>query len=186
MKNFVSNVWKDPVWSKVISAGLIFTFAAIFTWVSGIWPAVKSILLYILSLAIYEVGIPVWALFLIVPFLILIVPFISSITPEREPEFISYKADHILGIDWSWNWSEPDYYNDKYSIRDLHSRCPDCKSTLELNDYSGQLVNCINDDCNWRWQKQGSYDNSISHTNTLNNKVLNTIDRKIHNGEFET
>lgn len=186
MKSFLLKAWKDPVWSKVISAGLIFIFAACFTWISGLWPEVKSTLLYILSLFVYEVVIPVWALFLIVPFLVLLIPFIHSRIPEREPAFINYKADQILGIDWSWNWSKPNYYNEKYSIRDLHPRCPDCKSSLEINDYSGQLAHCINDDCKWKWQQQGNFENRISHSSTLNSKVWNIIDRKIHNGEFKT
>ena len=186
MKSFALRVWKDPVWSKVISAGLLFIFAAFFTWLSGIWPVVKGILLYVLSLFVYELAIPVWSLFLIIPFLLLLIPFIQSMSSEREPSFITYKSDHILGIDWSWKWSKPNLHNDKYSIRNLHSRCPDCKSSLELNDYSGQLVHCINDECNWKWQQQGNFNNRISHSSTLNSKVWNIIDRKVHNGEFET
>ena len=186
MVNFVSEVWKDPDWSKVISAGLIFLFTAFFTWISGIWPAVKSVLLYVYSLFIYEVGIPVWIICIIVPLLVLLIPFIHSRIPEREPAFINYKKDNILGIDWSWNWSKPSYYNDRYTIKDLHPRCPECKSSLEINDYSGQLAQCINDDCKWQWQQQGNFSDRISHSSTLSSKVLNIIDRKVHNSEFET
>ena len=99
MKSFLLKAWKDPVWSKVISAGLIFIFAACSTWITGLWPEIKSIVFYILSLFVYEVVIPVWALCLIVPFLVLLIPFIHSRIPDREPAFINYKADQILGID---------------------------------------------------------------------------------------
>lgn len=91
MKSFLLKAWKDPVWSKVISAGIIFILAACFTWLSGLWPEVKSTLLYILSLFVCEVVIPVWALFLIVPFLVLLIPFIHSRISDREPAFINYK-----------------------------------------------------------------------------------------------
>ena len=182
MKSFALKVWKDPVWSKVISAGLIFLFIPFFTWVSGIWPDVKSVLLSVFSLIVYDVAIPVWVLFLIIPLLVSIIPLIQSITPEREPTFINYKADQILGINWSWNWSKPNFINDKYSIRDLLPRCPNCKSSLKLNDYSGQLVHCINDEC--KWKQQGNINNRISNSSNLNSKVWNIIDRKVHNGEF--
>lgn len=186
MKNSLIKAWKDPVFSKVFATGLIFTFAAFYTWISGLWPEVKRILVSIFSLFVYEVVIPVWTLCLIVPFLVLLIPFIHSRVPEREPAFINYKADQILGIDWSWSWSTPNFHNDKYSIRDLNPRCPDCKSILELNDYSWQFVHCINDDCKWEWQQQGNVENRISHALALNSKVWNIIERKIHNGEFET
>lgn len=170
----------------MISAGLIVVFSALGTWLLGVWPQIKAILVYILSGFTYEVGIPVWLLIVVVPLLVVIVPVLRSFETDSEPAFLKYKNDNILGIQWSWGWSSPSIYNDKYSIKDLHPRCPNCKSSLELNDYSGQLVHCINDGCNWQWQQQGSFNNRISHSSELNQKVWNVIDRKIHNGEFQT
>ncbi|MEJ6123365.1 hypothetical protein MT390_16080 [Vibrio sp. 2-Bac 85] len=170
----------------MISTGMIFLFVAIFTWVSGLWPEVKDAFLYIISWLVYDVLIPVWALFLIIPFLVFLIPLIQSAIPDSEPSFINYKSDQILGIDWTWDWSKPNYHNDNYSIKNLRSRCPDCKSSLEINDNSGPLVSCINDECKWQWQQKGNFDNRISHSSILNRKVWNIIDRKIHNDEFKT
>ncbi|NBI54686.1 hypothetical protein [Photobacterium alginatilyticum] len=186
MKTLVFKAWKDPVLSKVIASGLLLVCGSFGAWFLGLWPEIYELLLTVLELVVYEVQIPLWLIVVSVPLLIFIVPLIRLLIPEQEPRFLKYRSDNILGIDWSWGWSSPNFHNDKYSIRDLHPRCPNCKSSLELNDYSGQLVHCINDSCNWQWQQQGSFNNRISHSSELNQKVWNVIDRKIHNGEFKT
>jgi len=184
MKSSLGKIWKDPVFSKIIATGLIFLIGAIGTWFFGIWPYLKNGLAYIYSGFIYEIYVPVWSLFLAIPFLLFLFPMIQKFKKKEEPSFIKYTHDHILGIDWSWDWLPPGIYNKKYSIKNVRPRCPDCKSILEINDYSGQLVHCINDECKWRWQQQGHFDNRISHSSKLNQKVVNIIDRKTHNKEY--
>lgn len=186
LNNIFLKAWKDPVWSKVISVGLIGILGSLGSWLFGFWSQIKSLLMFILSCLTYEVDIPVWLLLVSIPLLLGLIPTLKSFKVDHEPGFLKYKKDIILGIDWNWGWSSPNFHNDKYSIRDLHPRCPNCKSSLELNDYSGQLVHCINDSCNWQWRPQGSFHNRISHSSELKQKVWNVIDRKIHNGEFKT
>ena len=185
MIKILLNAWKDPVWSKLISAGLLVLFGALGTWIFSFWPEIKQILLCILYFSTYEVGVPVWLILVTAPVLIGLVPFLKIFEKDSEPEFLKYKNDNILGIEWHWRWSLKNKYSNEYSVRDLHPRCPNCKSRPELNDYSGKLVNCINDECNWQWQQHDSFYNRISHSSDLNQKVCNVIDRKIHNGEFK-
>jgi hypothetical protein len=131
----------------------------------------------------FEISIPIWLLLIISIILLFLIPALQSLQKESYPEFLAYRNDNIFGIDLSWDWSPPGFYNDKYSIKDLHLRCPSCKSSLKLNEYSYQLVCCINDNCKWEWQ-QNSSENGILNYNQLEQKLLNVIDRKIYNKEY--
>lgn len=186
MKALILKFWRDPVWSKVISSGLLLFFGLMGTWVFDLWPVIYKFMVQVWNLITYKIHIPVWLLALSVPFLIFLVPLIRSVIPDREPSFIKYKSDNILGINWSWEWASPNFYSEKYSIKNLHPRCPNCSSSLEINDYSGHLVSCINDECNWKWSHRGSFQNMITHSSQLNQKVHNIIDRKLFNGEYKT
>lgn len=185
MKEIALKLWKDPVWSKVIAAGILFACGSLGLWFLGLWTDIYEVLTKIWRVVIYEVSVPLWLIVLLVPVLLLSVPLLKKLVANRKPRFLQYRSDKILGINWSWGWSQPNFHNDKYSIKDLHPRCPNCNSRIELNDYSGHLVNCINDECNWSWNEQGSFENRISHSSQLNQKVLNVIDRKVHNGEYK-
>lgn len=186
MKALILKFWRDPVWSKVISSGLLLFFALMGTWIFDLWPMIYRIMVQVWNVITYKIHIPAWLLALSIPFLIFLIPLIQSVIPDREPSFIKYKNDNILGINWSWEWASPNFYNEKYSIKNLHPRCPNCSSRLEINDYSGQIVSCINDECSWKWSHQGSFQNMITHSSQLNQKVHNIIDRKLFNSEYET
>jgi len=182
----VLKLWKDPVWSKVIASGLLLFFSLLGTWIFDLWPSIYTVLIQIFSLITYKVLVPTWLIAFSIPFLIFLIPLAQIIIPDKEPRFLKYTNDQILGINWSWEWSAPNFYSDKYSIKNLHPRCPKCRSSLEINDYSGKLVNCINDECNWTWNQQGIFQNRITHSRQLDQKIHNVIDRKLHNGEYKT
>jgi len=186
MKELLSKLWKDPVWSKVIASGLLLFFSVLGTWFFGLWPKIHKNLLQIWGLATYEVSIQMWLIIISVPLLVFLIPLIRGILPEKEPRFIKYRSDNILDINWLWDWSPPSFHNDKYSIKNLYPRCPKCSSILEINDCSGQLVHCINDECDWSWNHQRSFQKGTTHSSQLDQKVKSVIDRKIHNGEYET
>jgi len=187
VNNVILKAWQDPVWSKVIATGVLASIGATATWAFDYWSQLKAVSTSVLALLNNGVSIPVWLLIVIIPLLISLVPIIQKITTKAssEPEFMRYQKDNILGIDWAWDWSCPNMYNSKYSIRDLLPRCPNCKSSLETDDYSGHIVRCINDNCDWHWEQPVSFNKRISHSSELDKKVRNIIDRKIHVGEFK-
>lgn len=181
MMNFLLKIWKDPVWSKVIATGLLLILGGLYAWINQI-----NLIPLIMSLLIYEVVIPNWLLLIAVPILISIIPLYKLLIKDSEPKFTKYKMDNILGIDWSWEWSKPNYQNNNYTIRALYSRCPNCKSSLQIENNSGQLVQCINNDCQWKWQQPGVFAERITHSSQLISKVHNIIDQKAYSGEFKT
>lgn len=175
----VQKLWKDPVWSAVIAAGIV----AVATYLLGYWPQIWQLVKSIPSLFATPLSIPLWALLLAVPTLLLAIPFVASLKSVKEPSFVSYTSDTIFDITWFWRWLSPGFYNSHYTIQDLVPRCPSCGAVLTINDYSGSLVSCINENCSWQWERQSRHGFRIGHSSELDSKVRNEIDRRIHAGE---
>ena len=181
----ILKAWKDPVWSKVISAGLLALFISPFAIWLGLFPYIRSALLTVNSWIKVKLEIPVWQIILILPLLIFSIPIFKLLRHKSEPRYLKYKRDNIIGIEWSWKYSHTTY-NDTDDIYGLTPRCPDCKSILDINKNFAPLVHCINDECNWRWQNTIRFTNKGHHSSQLYDKVLTEIDRKIHTGRFRT
>jgi len=49
------------------------------------------------------------------------------------PEYSSYKADSILGMNWRWDWNGRNIYN-------LWCFCPSCDATLVFDDSSRHIL----------------------------------------------
>jgi len=129
-----------------------------------------------------------------IPTLILLTPVMTRLSTGKEPNFTKYTSDHILGIDWCWKWIPPNKLQTEYKFDGLTPRCPSCKSVLNIDDYDGRLVYCINDSCKWQWplaSQRYAYhhlshqSDSIDHSSKVNERVMKEIDRKIHTGEWE-
>lgn len=175
----VRKLWKDPVWSAVIAAGIV----AGTTYLLGYWPHIWQFVKSIPSLLANPVSIPLWALILGVPVLSLAIPFFASFNTKKEPRFLSYRSDTIFDIAWSWRWLPPGFHSSHYQIQDLTPRCPSCGAVLTIHDYGGSLVSCINENCSWQWERQHLHGSRIRHSSELDSKVRNEIDRRIHAGE---
>ncbi|RAU16432.1 hypothetical protein DN062_18240 [Nitrincola tibetensis] len=147
------NVWKDPVWSSVI-AGLILAIGQLFF---GLWGYVSVGAGWLWSTITANVPIPLWLIITGIPILILLIPVITRLIPDKEPNFTKYTRDHILGIDWSWKWIPPNKVRTEYKFDELTPRCPTCKSALNIDDYDGRLVYCINDSCKVSANKSALY-----------------------------
>ncbi len=172
----VQKLWKDPVWSAVIATGIV----AAATYLLGYWPQIWQLVKSIPSLLATPLNFPLWAVLLAVPILLLAIPFIASLKSVKEPSFVSYTRDTIFDINWSWHWLPPDLYDDHYTIQDLTPHCPSCGAVLTINDYSGSLISCINEHCEWQWERQRRHGSRIGHSSELDSKVRNEIDRRIH------
>lgn len=175
----LKKLWKDPVWSAVISAGLI----ALASYLFGLWPTIWQAMGSVLGLLALPISIPLWLIIVAIPALLLVIPIIIALRPDREPPFTKYTNDNIFDINWAWQWSTPTRYRSQYELKALTPRCPTCHAVLSINDYSGSLVSCINENCNWKWARQRHHSSRISHSTELYTKVHNEIDRRIHAGE---
>jgi hypothetical protein len=175
----VKKLWKDPVWSAVIAAGIV----AAATYLLGYWPHIWRALTQIPSWLSVGVTLPLWAVILLVPALLLAIPLVSSLHSSKKPGFLSYTRDTIFEINWSWRWLPPGFYTSQYTMHDLVARCPSCTAVLEFNDYSRPLVRCVNESCSWQWERQRRSGSRIGSSSELESRVRNEVDRRIHAGE---
>lgn len=179
----VKKLWRDPVWSAVIATGII----ALVTYLLGYWNQIWLTIKSAASLLATPLSFPLWVVMVAVPVLLFTVPVIASLIASfrsaKEPRFLSYTSDTIFDINWSWRWLPPSVYDSHYTMRDLVPRCPSCAAVLEINDYCGSLVQCINENCSWQWERQRRHGSRIGHSSELDSKVRNEIDRRLHAGE---
>lgn len=179
-------IWKDPVWSKVISVGILAvlaTLAPLATWFFGYWPLLVRSVGYIFDFVISTISIPIWLLVLVVPFIASVFPLYQKFSKKKEPRFTYYKKDNFFEIDWLWDWAKPNFHNANYSVKNLTPRCPSCNSILDRNDYRGKLFECINHKCKWTWQRPWN-GRDLLHYHEIEKRIRTEIDRKVHCGEF--
>lgn len=181
--NMLLKIWKDPVWSKVISVGILAILAPLATWFFGYWPLLIRGVGYIFNFAISTILIPIWLLVLVVPLIASVLPLYQKFSKEKEPRFTHYKKDNFFEIDWFWDWAKPNFNNANYSVKNLTPRCPNCNSILDRNDYSGKLFECINHKCKWTWQRPWN-GRDLLHYHEIEKRIRTEIDRKVHCGEF--
>lgn len=190
----MKKVWKDPVWSSVIAGIILAVIVAVGQHFFGLWEYVSIGGVWLWSVITTDIPIPLWLVIIGIPILVLLIPVITRLIPDKEPSFTKYTHDHILEIDWSWKWIPPNKFRAEYKFDELKPRCPSCKSVLNINDYDGRLVYCINDSCKWQWplasqryayHHVGHRSDAIDHSSKLNERVLKEIDRKMHTGEWE-
>lgn len=175
----VKQLWKDPVWSAVIAAGII----AAATYLLGYWPQIWRAVRSVPFLLATPLSLPLWVVILAIPTLLFTVPLFESIRSAKEPRFLSYTGDTIFDIKWSWRWLQPSFSNRHYTLHDLVPRCPSCTAVLKINDYDVSLVTCISENCSWEWERQRRHGSRIGHSSELESKVRNEIDRRVHVGE---
>lgn len=189
----MKKVWKDPVWSSVIAGIILAVILGIGQLFFGLWVYVAIGARWFWSTITVDVPIPLWLLITGIPILILLIPAITRLSPVKTPNFTKYTRDHILGIDWSWKWIPPNKFRADYKFVELTPRCPSCKSALNIDDYDGRLVYCINDSCKWQWplasqryacHHVGHRSDAIDHSSKIDERVRKEIDRKLHTGEW--
>jgi hypothetical protein len=183
----LKKIWSDPVWSKIISAGILALMAVSTTYFLGYWEKIKNACIWLLAFFNQDPTLPLWLIVISIPALLAAIPVVIRLLPDRRPRFTRYVQDSFWGVDWHWNWAGP-YRNDpKYRVIDLHARCPECKSRLEINLdlYSrAEILTCLNSDCRWKWVRPSLPGTGPFNYNELLKRVTTEIDRKLHTDEF--
>lgn len=189
----LGKIWKDPVWSKVIAAGILAMVALAGAQFQIIRQSAGKVWSISRAVFAFELSIPVWLF--VLGFLLLVIYF--RIKKKLEKFFadipqqdmaLKYNNDHIFDIDWHWE-SSRSYLNPRQiAIENLTPRCPKCKARLEVSDYSGRLVACITERCDWVWPRlrSGNYNAlaPIRQQGELFRQVEREIDRKLVAGEY--
>lgn len=177
----LSKIWKDPVWSKVIAAGILMLIALISTYFLGAWPSIKAFLSQAWSFALSGTSVPNWLLgIMILPFFLLGYVFLIVLkerlaNDESGVSFQNYTRDNLFGLLWVWRYSGG-------RINNLHSLCPHCQyQIIPKNDSSFAAVPRYDyacDDCGY---SAGSIGGNPSE---LHQKVELKIQKALRTGEW--
>jgi|GEM_PF-1948370 len=177
----IKRAWKDPVWSKVIAAGILTVFASAATYFLGAWPVISSALIQAWEFILGSTLMPRWLLGLMsIPCILLIVAIFTEIKEklskkETAKSWKSYKRDNFFELLWSWR-----YVGNR--IDNLHSLCPRCEYQILPKDVAAYAVvprfewSC--DDCGY---SAGSFE---GHPQELLQKVELKIQKATRTGEW--
>jgi hypothetical protein len=124
---FIRKVWKDPVWSKVIAAGILFGVPAIVAYATNSWTIIGNFLTSIWHWLFETDTYPNWVL---IPASILGISVLFLLILKLKNHFSqviyldSYTCDDFYNLKWRWSF---DY---SYSINTIQSFCPECDHEL--------------------------------------------------------
>ena len=133
----LKKIWVDPVWSKVIAAGIVAVAAAVATYFAGWWPKVGRAVSRLGDLAVAVTPVPNWllALFILCAIVVLAILLITGwaiAVPSKEgSSFRAYVEDEFFGIRWRWR------YGNDGAIYSLVSFCPRCDYQIGPQNISG-------------------------------------------------
>lgn len=107
------------------------------------------------------------------------------------PDYLSYKSEELYGVVWEWTW-EKHANGEFHPNKNLKAYCPRCSSQLNISTYRTLEIECVNNDCDWRWyssnytfnRRTGNHD-TITYGD-FHLKLTTEIDRKVRSEEYKT
>ena len=135
----LKKIWADPVWSKVISVGILALIGVWLTYFQSLWPKIFEFLRQSILLALSSSQVPNWLLLILGILAALYIIKIGRLTlykfkpkkEENEQTQELYKQDLIFDISWHWT-------NMYGKIMDLLLCCQKCNYQLSpKNKFSG-------------------------------------------------
>lgn len=176
---FAKEIWRDPVWSKVIATGIIAVAVYFFPWWKLVIQQANIFLMFLLqSSEISNWLFMLLALCATLVAIILIALLWQIIMPKNS--ILSWKEsyfqDNFFNILWRWS------YDYKGQPDRIFTFCPDCDFQIYAQNSSyfdtvpHTLFHC--ECCNKTlYEFQGRYDE-------LENKVIRFLQQKVRNGSW--
>jgi hypothetical protein len=179
----VKKIWSDPVWSKVIAAGILAVVATVGTYFLDWWPsvgaAVKKCYLFLLLTSKVQNWLLALICLLCLPTLILIGALIWNAVRSQGTSkglgWRTYTSDLYFGLRWRWK------YFDNGNIYDVYTFCPHCDFQVFPHNTSLYGVIRIGFNCDSCGRMLGEMNESW---NSLENKVKRFIQQKLRNGAW--
>lgn len=177
----IKEIWKDPVWSKVIATGILAIIASVGAYLLGIWGDIGLIISQSWAFICESTFTPNWLLGLMsIPCILIIVALIEEARDkfiEKEPvlSYKNYNKDEFFGLTWAWR-----YLNG--GVDNLHSLCPHCEYQILPKNSSIYIAapsyeySC--DDCNY---SAGSFE---GHPENINQRVKLKIQQNLRTGQW--
>jgi hypothetical protein len=177
-------IWSDPVWSKVISAGILGIIALAGTYFLNWWPGIGSFFGTGVALATAETRVPNWLAvttgLLALPAVILLAALAWQIVRPSKPvqqPWKAYASDIFFGLRWRWHYLSDD------SMSDMHTFCPYCDFQVYPELASGYVtVDRILFRCESCHRELGSFDETYQ---SLESKAARFAQQKLRAGSWE-
>jgi hypothetical protein len=174
-------MWQDPVWSKVISTGIIATLGFLISYLAGWLPTFSIFIKNVWGWFFQISSIYNWVLVLVfIPcllFFYVVMFWLKSLVSSND-SFQSYICDTFFDLKWRWSY----YFEGKISIDDVHCFCPRCDHQVFPQDVSGYRVapefkyDCP--DCHY---SVGTREDNFVQ---IRQKVILKVQKNIRNGEW--
>lgn len=180
----LKKVWGDPVWSAVISTGIISAIVATFAYMSGYVSTIVGWFGILWAFILASSSVPNWMLGIgvLLAFAtvtrIVVLAWSSVDEGPALPGWRSYKRDSFFGVVWAWD------YGSNGQLVDIHSLCPQCQCQI-VPRYEDRwpIDSCYHfecDACGYKGEEvKGCYEEIV-------NKIIRFSQRKIRTGDWKT
>ncbi len=168
----IIKIWKDPVGSKVIAAGIIASLAGLITYFTGLWPTICSWSLKIKDFIFTSSSVPHWLIgIMAIPCILLIVSLMSQLfeflkKKQSQLPWSTYNKDIFWGVEWHWS------YDQNGNINRILSFCPKCNFQLiePIHNSAYDSVvrfNYFCEECKYKGEEFNFYPDEIKQKVTL-------------------
>jgi hypothetical protein len=147
---FIRKVWKDPVWSKVIAAGILLGIPVLVAYATNSWTIIGNFLTSMWHWLFETDTSPNWVLIPagILGILALVLLILKLKSQFSQIKYLdSYTCDDFYNLKWRWS------FGFSYSIDTIQSFCPECDHQLvglrvPSHNHSHHWYDCP--DCDFR------------------------------------
>lgn len=177
-------MWKDPVWSKVISAGILAIVGAMGATFLDWWPAIGSSIRTAWSYALLPNQLPNWLIWIVALALLPTVMVLGAVlrqtilpsSGDAGPSWRTYIQDDLLGLRWRW------HYLDDGSIKGVAPFCPRCDYQVFPHHASAYgVVERIGFHCDSCSVDLSEFDESFE---SLRSKIERFVQQKLRTGAW--
>ena len=174
----LKKVWSDPVWSKVISGGILFAIGAIYSSVHW-WGQVHTALTAAWLFAIADVPVPRWFFWILVLCVVLGIALVGALiltkSQEIPDERLNYKEDDFLNLLWRWRYEGG-------QVSHLNAYCNYCDYQLDIDISRSYSEPCTDYLCPNCGRTNETFNMERMH---IENRVIKLIQLKLRNGGWK-
>jgi hypothetical protein len=174
-------IWRDPVWSKVISAAIIAIAAVVGTFLLALFSQpVSTGLAHGWTYVAADAMVPRWLLGLLILSALATAVWIAIITIARlraSPDaWLSYTEDEFHFVQWRWDLDK------EYGVSNIRGFCPACDFELDVDVENTRKGLCTTTyRCPCQQISMPFHDNP----NGVHDRVKKTVEQRIRNGEWK-
>ena len=172
-------IWHDPVWSKVIAAGIIAAGTAASTYFLKWWPAIGRAVVAVWQFLGAKTAVWNWLLIVATIWIILTIieARLASLSARKRSAAPPYTADEFFGLLWRWQYSGRE-------VTHLHCLCIHCGLQVyfvDMSDY--RIVPRIGSKCDDCGNVVGPFDGTSEY---LESKVIRLIHRHLREAQVKS